>query len=111
MRRRRSEWRRLVDEWHSTGETAAEFAARHEVTEGTLMWWVYRFRREAKADAPPAKSTLVEVVQAEPAGPRRPEAGPFALQLAVGPVSMAFAENPNVGYLAALVRGIQGAGS
>lgn len=62
---------RVLARWERSGLTLAEFARREEMPAGTLAWWRYQLRREARRGsavvAAPA-ATFTEV-QREPAMP------------------------------------------
>ncbi len=65
------QWRELVAQWRSSGQTAREFAARRGVNASTLSHWAWRLGRETRSDAPLARvSTMIEV-HARPAADDR----------------------------------------
>lgn len=67
-----SEWRELVAEWKKSGQSPAEFAATHGVTEKTLRWWETTFRTGRNARLParePAKAPRMVAVRIEPTPP------------------------------------------
>lgn len=60
-----SEWRRRVQAWRASGESATQFAARAGYNARTLTWWSSRLRAKA---SPPVR--FVRVVAPEtPASP------------------------------------------
>ena len=56
-------WQRRVAQWRASGETAAVFAAREGIKEGTLRWWSSRLQREGTAGAGPAAVPMVQLVR------------------------------------------------
>ncbi len=54
-------WRRWVLELEESGQTHKEFAAAKGVSVGTLQFWVYKLRREARRATAP-QLLPVEVV-------------------------------------------------
>lgn len=46
MRDTKIKWRRRVESWRASGQTADEFAADHGVTASTLRWWASQLKRE-----------------------------------------------------------------
>jgi transposase-like protein len=59
--RGRKEWRRLVDEWATSGESAGRFARLVGVSEGTLYRWRGVLTRSAKGPGPASLAKIVEV--------------------------------------------------
>lgn len=45
-------WRKRVASWRASGETAAEFSARHGLAANTLRDWSSRLRREVAVPTP-----------------------------------------------------------
>jgi hypothetical protein len=75
----RETWAKRVASWRASGLTAAEFARKLGVREGTLRWWTWRLgstRRESTEKAP-SPLTFVEMTSVA----RR---APFAVVLASG---------------------------
>lgn len=74
-------WKRRVASWRASGQTAAEYSARHGFTAATLRWWSSRLKRSATVpDVAPGASDasrvrLARVVRraAPPAPPPRGE--------------------------------------
>lgn len=56
-------WQKRVAQWKASGETAAVFAAREGVKEGTLRWWSSRLQREVPTGAGPAPVPMVQLVR------------------------------------------------
>jgi transposase len=67
MRSNRETWRRRVERWARSGQTAAEFAAAGGFHPKTLRYWRYKLRRERAATPAVVTLPLVEVMSA-PAG-------------------------------------------
>ena len=59
--RGREEWRRLVDEWEASGESACRFARLAGVSEGTLYRWRGLLTRSARKPRQVALAKIVEV--------------------------------------------------
>lgn len=53
--RRAAEWSEIVACWRASGETSKEFASRHGLNAGTLLWWSSRLLRQG-AFAPSSRS-------------------------------------------------------
>lgn len=47
-RRKASEWKRLVEEWRASGESAEAYAARAGVRAKTLEWWSAELARRGR---------------------------------------------------------------
>ena len=71
----REEWQRRVERWKDSGLTAKEFAAEMGINAGTLQFWQYKLKRDARP-APRRRrkptpegivASLVEVRGAAPA--------------------------------------------
>jgi len=56
-------WQRRVAQWKASGETAAVFAAREGIKEGTLRWWSSRLQRGVPAGAGAAAIPMVQLVR------------------------------------------------
>ena len=76
-RRSRQEWRALVQEWKSTGQTASAFASSHSLNVNTLKWWHRELNKESGA------VSLVELLP-RPTEPKGPVSVPSMIELAVG---------------------------
>lgn len=65
-------WRRIVEEWRSSGLLAREFATRKKISPGTLYWWSSRLGKQQSArgpDSPAAtmpKFLPVEIIEEAP---------------------------------------------
>jgi transposase-like protein len=58
---RRQFWRRLSEEFQTTGLSYRELASKHNVNPKTLEWWVRQFRKERNEESRSAQSAFVEV--------------------------------------------------
>ena len=47
--RSRAAWRDEVQSWRRSGQSAEEYAAEHDLSKGTLLWWSCRLRKEQGA--------------------------------------------------------------
>jgi hypothetical protein len=47
-----SEWRRRIEAWKASGQTATEFGARHGIDSRQLYWWSWWQRKRAGKQAP-----------------------------------------------------------
>lgn len=100
MRRGRSEWLSIIQEYKRSGATQAAFCLRRGLKLGSFRGWLYRLRRRDAA----AEVALVPVEVTESAAPavaRRPP-GPDML-VAVAGVDVCFPVGADVDYVAALV--------
>src|SRR5689334_14767943 len=78
--RQAEEWREIVARWRESGERSKEFASRHGLNAGTLLWWSSRLSTRSAgefAGGPrPKTAAFQEVVVtgvATPATPSRIE--------------------------------------
>ena len=79
------EWLQLVSEFRSSGQSQKEFAAKHEVSVGTLQYWLYKKSKRASvvvaesapkflpievvaSSAPKARSTMAVLEALLPSG-------------------------------------------
>jgi hypothetical protein len=68
-RANRDEWRKRVERWKDSGLTAGQFAAENGLNAGTLQFWQYKLKRDARTPnrgrrrgtAESVVSSLVEV--------------------------------------------------
>jgi hypothetical protein len=51
QKRSREEWKRLVEAWTVSGESAQDFTKSRGLNARTLQWWRWRLRIDAKEDA------------------------------------------------------------
>jgi transposase-like protein len=77
--RGREEWRRLVEEWEGSGESARRFARLVGVSEATLYRWRGSLTRSARKPGPTALAKIVEVRATQVASADR-----FEVRLASG---------------------------
>lgn len=103
MRRRGREfWTKLVDDYEATsGETHAEFAARHGVEKATFERWLYLLRDERSEAGVGTKVRLLPVQVAVEHGEQQvlvELGGGLGLQVPVG---------TDPGYVAALVAALR----
>lgn len=61
QRRGAEEWRRLVQDWKRSGETAARFAKRRGLSARTLVWWAWRLRQSSPSTKRGRRSKKREV--------------------------------------------------
>ena len=47
--RSRAQWLSEVRRWRRSGQSGADYAAAHDLDQGTLAWWASRLRSEAGA--------------------------------------------------------------
>lgn len=48
-RRSAAEWRRIIERWERSGQSAKAFADRHNLSKSSLQWWRWRLRSEGSA--------------------------------------------------------------
>jgi hypothetical protein len=76
-RRSRSEWSAEIARWERSGLSAAAYAARHDLSRSTLLWWSAHLRGTSATASPDTVSFLpVRVRSTAPA-----EAPAFALEV------------------------------
>lgn len=101
------EWRRLVLELESSGQTQKEFAAAKGVSVSTLQFWVYKLRQEARRAGAPPVLLPVEVVSSTALSARQgaaPAGSPALLEASLpSGVVLRFSAGTDVGYLRALL--------
>ena len=90
-----SEWRQIVSEFHSSGETQKAFAPRHGVTAAALQYWILKLRKEG---ASAKRKTFVEVAVA-------PKAAQIELELGHGR-ALRFETGTDVAYVTRLADSI-----
>lgn len=105
--RSRSWWKRTVSRWKSSGLTAAEFAAREDVSERTLRWWSSTLRRGTRAERGSGERTAT-IAPIEIEVPRAASRARHVEILVDGAVLRAEV-GTDVEYVAALVRQLRGA--
>lgn len=77
---RRAEWKRRVQQWKKSGQTAEVFAARRGLNPSTLRWWSSTLQRSAAPERAPAPEVgFARVVPVDTAPARSDE--PAALEL------------------------------
>ena len=83
----RTEWKKRVTEWKSSGLTSAAFAARRGLNPRTLLWWSSTLRRPAARDVRCAAEVgFARVVAVDGAAARSVEPAALELVLASGRV-------------------------
>lgn len=77
----RADWAKRVQRWKDSGLTAREFAAETGLNAGTLQYWAWKLRREARKQRKPqasdASTALTFVELSHP--PAAQDAAPFEL--------------------------------
>lgn len=107
MRQRRSRefWRDLCDKYQRSSLTQRQFAKRHDVNRGTFQYWLYTFRKEARA-AETSAPTFVEIATT-PVGTIEQTPASSAVLVSVGArLTLDFYTLPSPAYLAALIHAI-----
>jgi hypothetical protein len=51
-RRKAAEWKRLVEEWRASGESAEAYGVRADVRAKTLEWWSAELARRGRVKSP-----------------------------------------------------------
>lgn len=102
--RSRSWWQRTVSRWKSSGLTAREFAAREDLSPGTLMWWSSRLRRGTRAERGSVESAIAPIEIAVPRGTRTSH-----VEIAIEGTVLRVEVGADVEYVAALVKQLRGA--
>lgn len=79
-------WRRRVASWRASGQTAAEYSARHGFAAATLRWWSSQLKRGSTVpDAAPGASDASRVrlarVVRRAAPPVPPQRGDVVIDL------------------------------
>jgi len=67
-------WSKRVEEWRSSGLTAKEFCAKHDVRLSGLRYWTYRLRTAEKQSSPVKLVPVTVKPKAETAPPSPSEA-------------------------------------
>jgi hypothetical protein len=102
QRRGRKFWTKVINDYEVTsGETHAEFAARHGVEKATFERWLYLLRGERSESATESKVRLLPIQVAVGHGEQHVVVelgGGFGLRVAVG---------TDPGYVAALVTALR----
>lgn len=75
-------WKRRVASWRASGQTAAEFSARHGFAAATLKWWASRLKRGSTVpDAPGAPRVRLARVVRRATPPAPPQRGDVVVDL------------------------------
>lgn len=85
------------------GERVAAVARRHRVQPRTLTWW--RWKLGSEAPAPAARPRFLPVVVSQSSSP--PTTTTERVQVRVGDVTIRFARETDVAYVAALVSALR----
>lgn len=64
-RRSAAEWRKIVDRWIRSGQSARAFASKHQLSTTSLTWWRWRLRAGSTASAT-AELAFVPLVASSP---------------------------------------------
>lgn len=100
-RKSREEWRTLVAEFESSGETPAAFGERHGVRPSTLAWWRSEFKRATSDEGErPAEPPAVETV------PRRSSSSksvPSGVEVQFGDIIVRFPPGVSAEFIGAVV--------
>jgi len=62
LRRSAVEWRRIIERWERSAQSADTFAGKHGLSKRTLIWWRWRLRGHASSSertAPQAELTFI----------------------------------------------------
>jgi len=114
---KRKFWERLIAEFERSGLTHAEFSKRRKVSIHALRDWLYRLRaerrrgrsRRAARRLTPARSP--ELIELVPRVPARVSVWPMdrdVVEARVGGVAVRFLTGSDPGYLAVLLRDLDG---
>lgn len=96
-----SHWRERVEAWRASGQSAARFAAEHDLSASSLLRWSSLLARRAPARTSAAPA-FVPVVRAQPLAARE-----LLIEVGVARVRVAAGFDPEL--LASVVRAIGGA--
>jgi len=86
-RRSTTQWRRIVDRWERSGQSASAFASKHQLSKTSLTWWRWRLR--SGSNSPPRPRAGAElafvplVASTHPSSPPTTEAR-WVLETAAG---------------------------
>jgi transposase len=61
LRRSATEWRRIVDRWQRSGQSAEVFAKKHRLSKKSLTWWRWRLRTGASSSTESSAAELAFV--------------------------------------------------
>lgn len=75
----RDKWREHIEQWTSSGLTAAQYSERAGVNPRTLAYWKWRLGRDGRASFGSSSAAVAAVVQV-----RAPEERWFELELSGG---------------------------
>ena len=103
VRKSRAQWARVLTKFEASGETLAEFCARHRLSPRTVAWWRWRLRRERREISSREEVRLVAVDVPQPlhvgvGGAVRVVMGELDVRVEVG---------TDVTYVAALVAALR----
>jgi hypothetical protein len=99
-RQSRAWWSRTVSRWRGSGLTAADFAAREELSVHSVRWWSSALGRDSRASHGSSEIQPIEIaVAATPRG--------SGVEIAVGGAVLRCEVGADVDYVAALVRALR----
>lgn len=104
--RSRSWWKRTVSHWKNSGLTAAEFAAREGVSEGTLRWWSSALRRGTRAKRGSIESAVLAPIEIDV--PRAAAISARHVEIAIDGTLLRVEVGTDIEYVSALVRQLRG---
>ena len=97
------EWKRLVSEYESSGESQKEFVARHDLSLNTFHFWLYKLRKLKNSESEsPRRFVPVEVIASAASSTRGATTDAIELLLRSG-TAMRVPVGTNVRYLAELL--------
>jgi hypothetical protein len=59
----RDQWREHIDQWMTSGLTAAQYGERAGVNPRTLTYWKWRLGRELRGEGSPPKAAVAALVE------------------------------------------------
>jgi hypothetical protein len=110
-RRKAAEWKRLVDAWRASGESAEAYAVRAGVRAKTLEWWSAELARRGRVkiptpgSPPPAVTFLPVAVRGADSVER---ANSVFARIEVGAFTVQVLPNANMALVAELCRALAG---
>ena len=84
-RRSATEWRKIIERWKRSGQSADTFADKHQLSKRSLTWWRWRLRSHATSPTRPAsRAELTFVPLAMSSAPRSPEEARWVIETPAG---------------------------
>jgi hypothetical protein len=108
-RRKAAEWKRLVEDWRASGESAEAYGARAGVRAKTLAWWSSELARRGRVTKPVERAPAVTFLPVAVRGTESTaRASGVLARVEVGEFTVQVFSNANTALVAELCRALAG---